>query len=86
VEKVGLFSENGSWDPLGTLPLVVQNGEELQTYFLGEVVEKAALFSGSGSWDPLGAVDFGQEEHIQGPLLSFRQAEMRQAHLNDHDH
>jgi hypothetical protein len=72
VEKVGLFSENGSWDPLGTLPMVVQNGEELQTYFLGEVVEKAALFSGSGSWDPLGTLDFGQEEHNQDPVLCFQ--------------
>jgi hypothetical protein len=57
---------------LGSLPLVVQNGEELQTYFLGEVVEKAALFSGSGSWDPLGTLDFGQEEHNQDPVLCFQ--------------
>jgi hypothetical protein len=51
---------------------VVQNGEELQTYFLGELVEKAALFSGSGSWDPLGTLDFGQEEHNQDPVLCFQ--------------
>jgi hypothetical protein len=72
VEKVGLFSENGSWDPLGTLPLVVQNGEELQTYFLGEVVEKAALFSGSDSRDPLGTTDFGQKNITRAQCWATR--------------